>query len=51
VPTPPLTQLEQAPRPPSPEPVTFEAPQAEWDALRCVNTLRCGKLDQNANAI
>lgn len=41
VPAPSLTQLEQAPRAPSPEPVTFEAPQAEWDASRCVNTLRC----------
>ncbi|KAJ6119500.1 hypothetical protein N7523_003780 [Penicillium sp. IBT 18751x] len=34
VPTPPLAQLEQSPRSPSPEPATFEAPQAEWDASR-----------------
>ncbi|KAJ5219097.1 uncharacterized protein N7498_001196 [Penicillium cinerascens] len=33
-PTPPLTQLYQPPRSPSPQPPTFEAPKAEWDASR-----------------
>ncbi|KAJ5315245.1 hypothetical protein N7476_005552 [Penicillium atrosanguineum] len=33
-PTPPLTQLEQPLRSSSPEPATFEAPKAEWDASR-----------------
>jgi hypothetical protein len=36
VPTPPLIQLSEPPRSPSPEPETFQAPKAEWDASRYV---------------
>ena len=38
-PTPPLTQLYQPPRSPSPQPPTFEAPKAEWDASRYVTEI------------